>query len=314
MGAGGRSATKAVDRFGVRAERWFNEFWPDVANYLGTIALAAAGVVGVIFPEPPDSEQATASTAAPTPSPSTGEVEAAAISWPFSAVATWTVALLVSGAILVLIGYLGSRRRRTTAHKLSGRAETAEADLDEHAAGLESVLRAMLVGLLHELNIYRDDTRASIYARDGESFVRLARVSKNPVLKAGGRPSYPADQGVIGLAWREGKASLTNLPEDRADWEAKMVEYGLSAEDAQGLRMHCKSIVALRVDGPGPEFDSLAIVVYESEAKRGVHGTTIDHTRELDGWKILTAAIANMRDSIDAVARVKHAADDSNRR
>lgn len=273
------------------------------------MALAASGVVGVVFPEP--RESGLPSTVRPAPSPTGSEGEPVGTDWPLSGVATWTGALLLVGAIFVLIGFIGSRARRTTTHTLSGRANRAEADLAEHAAGVESMLRAILVGLLHELNIYRDDTRASIYARDGDSFIRLARVSKNPVLKAGGRPSYPADQGVIGLAWREGKASLTKLPEERADWEEKMAEYGIPAEEARGLRMHCKSIVALRVDGPAPEFDPLAIVVYESEAKRGVHGTTIDNTRGLDGWKTLTAAIANMRDSIDAVTRVKHSVENN---
>lgn len=279
---------KPPERFGIRFERWFHDHWAAVANYAGTISLALAGVAGFLIDEQPSEAS-----------------EAFIPWWPWSAAAT-TVVLLISGAALVGAGLVGGIIAAKNTSDLQDDFDAVSRDLRTHASAVETVLRAIMVRVCTDLGLYRDDTRASIYALDGDEFVLLARVSKNPTLKVGGRPSYPADQGIIGLAWKHGQYSITGLAENRAEWEREAVaEHGIPPEVAAKLRMQCRSIVGIRVDGVEPELHPLAIVIFESEAPRGVNGKTIDQVLGTPAWETLAAAVKNMQGEINGVAGVR---------
>ena len=282
------NSAKPKERFGIRTERWFHDHWAAVVNYAGTLALALAGVAGFLVDDQPSEAS-----------------EAFIPWWPWSAAAT-TVVLLLIGAALVGAGLVGGIIAAKNTAELQRDLDTASSDLRTHASAIETVLRAIMVRVCTDLGLYRDDTRASIYALDGDEFVLLARVSKNPTLKVGGRPSYPADQGIIGLAWKHGKYSITGLAEDRAEWEREAVaEYGIPPEVAANLRMQCRSIVGIRVDGVEPELHPLAIVIFESEAPRGVNAKTVDQVLATPVWETLAAAVKNMQSEVSAIARVR---------
>lgn len=79
----------------------------------------------------------------------------------------------------------------------------------------------------HELKITLNDTwghgdteRISVYRHEGSSFSMIGRYSENPEYTEPGRSIYPADQGVIGLAWTKGEA-VADLP----DFESEPDEY-----------------------------------------------------------------------------------------
>lgn len=276
------------ERIGVRVEGWFHDHWPAVTNYAGTLALALAGVAGFLV-----ADQPSKSSTAFIPW------------WPWSA-ATTTVVLLIVGAVLVGAGLVGSIAAAKATNRLQNDLDSASHNLRVHATGIEAILRAILVRVCSDLSLYRDDTRASIYALDGAEFVLLARVSKSPTLKVGGRPTYPSDQGIIGLAWRHGRYSITGLEEERDAWEREAASaYGIPPEVAATLRMQCRRIVGIRVDGAQPELHPLAIVIFESEASRGVNGKTIDQILAARAWETLAAAVKNMQGEIEGVARVR---------
>ena len=126
----------------------------------------------------------------------------------------------------------------------------------------------------HELKITLNDSwghgdteRISVYRREGNSFNMIGRYSENPEYNEPGRTIYPADQGVIGLAWTRGEAAV-DLPdfESKPDkyYEVLQADWNIDRTTAEQLTMKSTSYVACALYDP-KEVERIAIVVVESE-------------------------------------------------
>jgi hypothetical protein len=95
----------------------------------------------------------------------------------------------------------------------------------------------------------------------------LGRYSKNPVFNQPGRTIYPQHQGCIGVAWRDGHACVSDLPDPTTaldEYCSRQVnDWHLDQETARGLEMKSRSYAAYAIEdlrGLG----TVAVIVFES--------------------------------------------------
>lgn len=169
--------------------------------------------------------------------------------------------IFIVAAVFVVVGSLLGAAQIRELRRLKARVsnlEEEELDYRQHFA--------------HALKITLNDTwghgdteRISVYRHEGSSFSMIGRYSENPEYAEPGRSIYPADQGVIGLAWTKGEADV-----DLPDFESKPEEYYEALQDwnidratAEQLTMKSTSYVACALyDSKG--VNRVAIVVVES--------------------------------------------------
>lgn len=196
---------------------------------------------------------------------------------------------LTAGALAVLwiVGYLTFLRPRYS--ELAQQKSVAEKDLADAQGALQSALDSLLMQLLKDRSAHTPSCRLSAYSVERDRFVLLSRSSVNPVHERRGRPTYPLDTGVIGEAWaREGAHQRFDV-DTREEWEAELVSSGnFTAEDARGLKMFSKSVIAVRVDTPSGE--KVGMLVLESEDKDQFAPSAVDALRK----RPLTAAITSL--------------------
>lgn len=257
--------------------------WGTVAFTLGSILLGAAGAPEVIS----GSTENTPSTPSITTLPWT------APQW-----------LFVSGVILTLAGLAKQIFRRPSYGQLIESRDLAQANALERAGAAEGVLRAILAQLAESLELTGPTIRLSVYCHEQSEFVLLSRMSTDQILKRRGRPSYPDDQGVIGLAWKKGTAVLVDLPEQRDLWLRQLGENGIDEATAKSLSMQSRSLIGVRMDATeGGEVLPVGVLVFESTTARGVHSRTVDKLRTDDSWPLLINAMYNARNHFPGVAR-----------
>lgn len=125
----------------------------------------------------------------------------------------------------------------------------------------------------HELKITLNDSwghgdteRISVYRHEGSGFSMIGRYSENPEYNEPGRTIYPADQGVISLAWTKGEAAadLPDFESNPEEYYGALQDWNIDKATAEQLTMKSTSYVACALyDSKGVE--RIAIVVVESE-------------------------------------------------
>ncbi|RWC18587.1 MAG: hypothetical protein EOS51_16595 [Mesorhizobium sp.] len=124
--------------------------------------------------------------------------------------------------------------------------------------------------LAEELKFDGQD-RISVYRYADEAFTMVGRFSVRPELNKPGRSVYPANQGVIGAAWRsgEGKCVVTDLPDPEAALQAYLdrceAEWQLPNEVVQAMTMKPRSVAAFALMNSQKTARN-AIIVFESTA------------------------------------------------
>lgn len=179
---------------------------------------------------------------------------------------SWATVMIVAGITLALISGLSVVRRQRRLDQLDAvisRAETAE---EVPLAFLNDELIRIRT-LAHHLT----NERASVFRHDHENrtFVLIGRVSLDaPLAWRGGRFRYPQDQGVLGAAWHRSSAHEPGLPDPGTreqpsdEWVSRQVDWGLTREDAAGLRMRACCYTAIRIESE--QHGSVGIVMFES--------------------------------------------------
>ena len=105
-----------------------------------------------------------------------------------------------------------------------------------------------------------DQTRSSLYVHDGdEKFVLCGRYAPDPVLKRPGRPSYPDDQGCIGVGWRNGWHFENALGNGYQYTNNTLARYKISAQELAKIPMKSELFGVQRID-VGQEFIGLIVV------------------------------------------------------
>lgn len=162
----------------------------------------------------------------------------------------------------------------------------ANGDLRDGIGDLAAQYQTFFRGLLsvfadQELD-YDTTERISVYRHDPdkEEFVLVARYSKDSELtKYGARASYPADEGIISKAWRNGTCTPEPLPDAETDLNEYLriteQEWRIKSETAERFRMKSCCYAAYTLSHPhGAEYNNIAVMVFESK-KRGKLKTDI---------------------------------------
>lgn len=153
---------------------------------------------------------------------------------------------------------------------------------------------------MDDLSVDFTTARISVYRHKDRSFIMLARVSQSLDLEQKGRDTYPDKEGVIGLAWNHGSASVTNLPESRDAWDQKCVrEYGMRPSAMAGLAMQSRSLVGLRIDTHGADPEHVGLIVLESLSARGVKGATLDELQTAQTFALLSEVLLEVVQCLD---------------
>lgn len=110
-----------------------------------------------------------------------------------------------------------------------------------------------------------DAERITIYLRSDNNFLILGRYAKRPQLAQRPRPLYPADEGLISFAWRDGWAFESCLPHPDADAYAVEVEkrWKIPRAIVEKMRMKARFIGGSVVADLNRK--SLAVLVFESK-------------------------------------------------
>jgi hypothetical protein len=110
--------------------------------------------------------------------------------------------------------------------------------------------------------------RVSIYKRDGNQFVHLARYSDSEAFRTEGRQIYPANQGIFRDSWNQKGAqvlspAIPNAAEDEEAYCQHLLEHqNIPIEQSRRFAMKSRHVVGCRVDSPttGP----VGLLVFES--------------------------------------------------
>lgn len=195
--------------------------------------------------------------------------------WSFPAL--W---LLIGALVMLAVwvwGYFSWLRPRYS--ELAKEKALAEEDVSEARAALQAALDSLLMHLLKDRSSANPSCRVSAYSVEHDRFVLLSRRSTNPTFERRGRQTYPLEKGVIGQAWERQSARSNFDVETRDEWEAELVSSGgFTADEARGLTMLSRSIVAVRVDTATD--DKIGMLVLESESKDAFAAGSADALRK----------------------------------
>lgn len=212
------------------------------------------------------------------------------------------VIALVAIGILCAAGSIVYNRRRhrpalhaltTDNETLKGKVTECEAQIDNRVANLVDVVKVLLRDLASDLDIYKTDTRLSVYRHSGNQFYMVGRVSPNETYAAIGRKAYPDTQGFIGEVWhRPDDRNYVTFPADRTAWlETQEKSFKFSRAEANTLKMQTVAMMAtkLRRDTHGEAFGVLCIEC--DKTRSTVKATTIDAVRQSRHFHTLNAVL-----------------------
>ena len=189
------------------------------------------------------------------------------------------------GVAFVMYGAIAGVRRARTVGPLLEKLKKYEAMSERFVGTHYALCSDTLARISRETFGYGNTERISVYRhRGGNAFQIMGRHSEDPTFKQKGRPIYPADQGVLGEAWRHDVATA-ELPDPSGNPEEyyRILEedWNIRREVAENFTMKSRSLVACaRYEPKG--INPVAVVVVEStkpgiikkdEVKETVNGT-----------------------------------------
>lgn len=208
----------------------------------------------------------------------------------------WWNASLDSAIVLVVASVFVKARVSPTREELLARDDRYRAWQDELREAIEVIALELLVKTVQKPN----EARVSVYFHRGDTFVLVARTSKNPELKTRGRSQYPDSEGIISQVWHNGAATVVDLDKDESAWINSAVnDYGFDEETARGIakRMRSRSFVGKRLERG---HEQVGILLLESVAARGVNGKTLDNLNGNDSLVVSLFSVLN--EMIDVVS------------
>lgn len=214
--------------------------------------------------------------------------------------------LYFAAAALAVAGSLRGLLLKPTYMDLLRSNEQYEESLGNHQAALKGVIETSLRALADDLGIWRADCRISCYTHNGQAFVMLARRSDNPAYAVPGRALYPEDQGVMGVAWREGSKVETRLPvqDDRLYRQKLASEYRMRGQVVENLTMKSASLVAVRITDPRSG-KHLGVIVMESTAPLGVSGGVYNRLIGSSYWRTFQELMSTSADMLPNMVEAK---------
>lgn len=144
-------------------------------------------------------------------------------------------------------------------------------------ADIQDKWRQMLIQVFDELQL-KNCCRISVYRHEDESFTMLGRFSHDPIMQKTGRGYYPANQGCIGQAFRDGESFALEIPDSATNeyYEMMQSEWGIDPAVAGAFQMKARSIAAFALADRETRKRSLVLVFESTEPK----AFTKKHLRE----------------------------------
>jgi len=181
---------------------------------------------------------------------------------------SWAGRSVVAGLALVAIGSVLSWKRDPGYRKLKSENDHLRRLLEEGAAGYFEMFERHLAILSKKLRLGNTE-RISVYRHvnlPSDSFVMLSRYSENPIFTERGRGIYPASEGCIGQAWRDGESIVQNLPDpdvERDRYLTAQLQQNMPRTTTDRFKMKSRSYAAFRLRD-SKENRQVAVVVLES--------------------------------------------------
>lgn len=175
--------------------------------------------------------------------------------------------VFLAGFALVLVGAIAGVRRTRTVRPLLKKLEQYEALSEQFVGTHYELCSTTLARISRDTLRYGNTERISVYRhRGGNAFQVMGRHSEDMKFKLKGRPIYPADQGILGKAWRQ-RVATAELPDPHTQpeqyYRVLRDEWGISEQVAKNFTMKSRSLVACaRLDAKG--IDPVVVVVVES--------------------------------------------------
>lgn len=179
-------------------------------------------------------------------------------------VETWPGRIFLVAALLTLGGaYWGAKRSRAT-RDIETENKQLKAVLEEVGQSYFELCSEQLSDLLRSTLGYGDTERISAYRRRGNVFQIMGRYSEDPEYNKVHRRAYPANEGVIRNAWRDGTA-VAHLPEWNDEEPRPYLEasakWDLSEDAVRSLTMKSSHYVACSVYEPAGRHRKVIVVV-----------------------------------------------------
>ncbi len=181
----------------------------------------------------------------------------------------WWWLVIVVATLLSISGLVVSLSLRPTRHELLTRVEQAHHRQEE----LREVVRTLIRRILGLTPVASSTARITVYYHLDRTFTRVARFAEDDAMERHGRPTYPDDQGIIGLTWSSSrKKVVTGLPEDVDEWIEECVNtYRMEEDVCRRIEMRSRSFLGLRLEHAN---EKIGVLVIESTRPRGLTSRT----------------------------------------
>lgn len=209
----------------------------------------------------------------------------------YSKTSSWVfipaVCLLAAGIIFGFVRAFLEEKKLETKHSLEAKVRALTEAIESGSRNYyeiwddktRDIYRALDLNIKMRLSIYKHDTT-------DDTFRLLGRYSDNSQFKIRGRPSYPINEGAIGLARAEGEHFCKVLPNPKTNFnrycEESEKRYSLSREVIKTMQMKPCCIYAKNIkDKNGTP---IAMIVVESSKRESINCNfiqkSIDETHE----------------------------------
>lgn len=214
---------------------WFEDYWTQILITTGSVGLALAGILPGL--------------------------QGSSWSWLWSKPYGY---LFMISVLLTVGGGIASWQQAPGIQTLKEKVAKQEDALVRAHNGYYELLEYELQ-ILFEILQFTSNERISVYKHEGQTFTMLGRYSSNPVSCQTGRGIYPDDQGCIGVAWRDGKAFVDDLPSpgQQKYFSRLEKEWNINKDVANNLRMKSQSYAAYAIQSYN-NGRRIAVIVFES--------------------------------------------------
>jgi hypothetical protein len=183
---------------------------------------------------------------------------------PMWLVESWRGRVFLGATLFTLIGAYWSANRSRAARSLKIENERLQEALEQVGQLYYELCSDQLSELLRHTLGYGDTERISAYRRRGNAFQIMGRYSEDPEYNKVHRRVYPANEGVIKYAWRDGTV-VAQLPEwndeDPEPYLKASARWDLSEDAVRNLTMKSRHYVACSVYEPTGRHRKVIVVV-----------------------------------------------------
>ena len=177
-----------------------------------------------------------------------------------------SLGLYIPSIIKIIKNKKRSSELEKSIEKLTQEKEAFENSILKYQEGFVNFFNSYLALIFNKLEL-SDDERISIYHHQKDHFSLLCRYSTNPKFIKKGRPTYPDNQGFIGIGYQKGFLHINNLPnpDNQLDRYTEEVSRQCEIKDdvLRNLSMKSRSYSVYAIEHPIKK-NRLAVVVFES--------------------------------------------------